>query len=360
MDGRAITLQTRGLTVQTYEPDWRNRLLAVIADPNIAYILMLLGIYGLFFELCNPGATSCRASSAASACCWRSTPSRRCRSTTPASALIAARCLVMVAGGHCAGLRRAGLGGLAAWSIGSISSSTARALVRRRLGVMIAALAVIADSSSRGFISLVVRSRRGVVIGAHELIGSRGEVTEDPRQAAAASVCHSEVWDARSAVRSSAAGRVMVTGREARVRSGTQPRECHALTCPFHPVDAGAVRLRRFGLARHARVRARRRVSSRTVLGAHGPGPRNPDSGRRPDGEGESARRRDGRAAAGRHHPGQRVGEGERGGLLPRDGSEAGHQRSRGLSTPPPSSPRQRCVRWWASSSWTSCWRSAK
>ncbi|HDN25847.1 MAG TPA: nodulation protein NfeD, partial [Thioploca sp.] len=46
---------TTGLEVKTLKPDWRNRLLSVITNPNVAYILMLLGIYGLFFELYNPG-----------------------------------------------------------------------------------------------------------------------------------------------------------------------------------------------------------------------------------------------------------------------------------------------------------------
>jgi membrane-bound serine protease (ClpP class) len=41
--------------VEESEPDWRTRLLTVITNPNVAYILMLLGIYGLFFELANPG-----------------------------------------------------------------------------------------------------------------------------------------------------------------------------------------------------------------------------------------------------------------------------------------------------------------
>ena len=42
--------------VDTIEPDFRQRLLAVIADPNIAYILLMLGFYGILFELQNPGA----------------------------------------------------------------------------------------------------------------------------------------------------------------------------------------------------------------------------------------------------------------------------------------------------------------
>lgn len=48
-------LITTGLVKISYQPDWRTRLLAVITNPNVAYILMLLGIYGLFFELANPG-----------------------------------------------------------------------------------------------------------------------------------------------------------------------------------------------------------------------------------------------------------------------------------------------------------------
>ncbi len=55
INGRDVTLETSGLEIETIEPDWRNELLSVITNPNIAYILMLLGVYGLFFELANPG-----------------------------------------------------------------------------------------------------------------------------------------------------------------------------------------------------------------------------------------------------------------------------------------------------------------
>lgn len=51
-----IALATRGASVIALAPDWRTRLLGVIASPNVAYLLMLLGVYGVLFELMNPGA----------------------------------------------------------------------------------------------------------------------------------------------------------------------------------------------------------------------------------------------------------------------------------------------------------------
>jgi membrane-bound serine protease (ClpP class) len=42
--------------VQTYEPSWREQFLNTIANPNLAYILLMIGFYGLLFELYNPGA----------------------------------------------------------------------------------------------------------------------------------------------------------------------------------------------------------------------------------------------------------------------------------------------------------------
>lgn len=55
LPGGRVTLDTAALTVTHIAPDWRSRLLAVIGDPGIAYILLLLGIYGLLYEFANPG-----------------------------------------------------------------------------------------------------------------------------------------------------------------------------------------------------------------------------------------------------------------------------------------------------------------
>ncbi len=63
MDGRKVlvagvtrTLHTSGAEHHGVVPSWRQRLLGRIVDPNVSYILFILGFYGLLFELSNPGA----------------------------------------------------------------------------------------------------------------------------------------------------------------------------------------------------------------------------------------------------------------------------------------------------------------
>jgi membrane-bound serine protease (ClpP class) len=63
IDGRIVstdagerTLHTAGASVTEVEMSWKYKLLLILSDPNIAYIFFLLGLYGLIFELYNPGA----------------------------------------------------------------------------------------------------------------------------------------------------------------------------------------------------------------------------------------------------------------------------------------------------------------
>jgi membrane-bound serine protease (ClpP class) len=55
-DGITRTLHTKGVQAQPIQMSWRDRLLDIISNPTIAYILLMLGIYGIFFELSSPGA----------------------------------------------------------------------------------------------------------------------------------------------------------------------------------------------------------------------------------------------------------------------------------------------------------------
>lgn len=54
-DGKEIVLQLADVEVVVAQMEGRERILNVISNPNVAYVLMLLGVLGLFFELSNPG-----------------------------------------------------------------------------------------------------------------------------------------------------------------------------------------------------------------------------------------------------------------------------------------------------------------
>ena len=51
-----IVLNTNNVEIEHLEKGWRIKILSLISDPNIAYIFLLLGIYGIFFELYSPGS----------------------------------------------------------------------------------------------------------------------------------------------------------------------------------------------------------------------------------------------------------------------------------------------------------------
>lgn len=50
-----IKLNTKYARLLSIKPDWKNKILSVITDPSVAYILLMLGVYGLFFEFMNSG-----------------------------------------------------------------------------------------------------------------------------------------------------------------------------------------------------------------------------------------------------------------------------------------------------------------
>ncbi len=55
IDGTTVTLALDGAEITRLEPGWRYEFLALITDPNVAYMLLMIGIYGLILEFYNPG-----------------------------------------------------------------------------------------------------------------------------------------------------------------------------------------------------------------------------------------------------------------------------------------------------------------
>ena len=54
LNSEKYIISSRNLFINRIEPSWRYKLLTVISDPSVAYILLLLGFYGLIYELVNP------------------------------------------------------------------------------------------------------------------------------------------------------------------------------------------------------------------------------------------------------------------------------------------------------------------
>jgi membrane-bound serine protease (ClpP class) len=214
MDGREITLQTRDLTVQTHEPDWRNRLLTVIADPNIAYILMLLGIYGLFFELWNPGYIV--PGVVGGICLLLALYAFQVLPISYAGlGLMLLGAGFMVAEAFVPGFGMLGLGGLAAFVIGSVILFDVEGADFGVAWPLILATALVSAAFFFGVVYFALRARRrAIVSGAEELIGSRGEALADFVDGVGRVRVHSEEWQARASGPIRRGARVTVTGRD--------------------------------------------------------------------------------------------------------------------------------------------------
>ncbi len=52
----SLTISSKALQLELIDPDWRTQVLAILTDPNVALILMMIGVYGMIFEFMNPGA----------------------------------------------------------------------------------------------------------------------------------------------------------------------------------------------------------------------------------------------------------------------------------------------------------------
>jgi membrane-bound serine protease (ClpP class) len=211
IDGREITLATAGLLYDRIEPDWRTRLLAVISNPTVAYMLMLLGIYGLIFEGYNPGAIVPGVVGAISLLL-----ALFALQLLPVNyaglALILLGVILMIGEFLMPSFGALGIGGVAAFVIGSII------LIDTDMpgfGVslpLITAIALAASLTLLGIIWFAMRSRvRPVVSGAEEMAHQMAEALED-FEVEGAVWTHGERWRARSRAPVRKGDQLRVTG----------------------------------------------------------------------------------------------------------------------------------------------------
>jgi membrane-bound serine protease (ClpP class) len=205
LDGRKVdvlgaerTLELKDARIVTMEPDWRSRLLAVIADPSIAYLLLLGGMFGLFFEFSNPGFVLPGVVGAISLLL-----ALYALQMLPVNyaglGLIILGLAFMIAEVFLPSFGVVGIGGVVAFMIGSVM------LIDTDIpgfGIPWSVIVPVGITSALfiffvGGMALKAR-KRPVVSGSEELLGSSGEVLEDFDGKDGWARVHGETWRIRS------------------------------------------------------------------------------------------------------------------------------------------------------------------
>jgi membrane-bound serine protease (ClpP class) len=221
IDGRVVKtpagevrLETRGRQAVELKPDWKTEIMQVISDPNIALILMTIGIYGILFEFWNPGAV---APGVVGAICL--IVALAALSVLPVNyaglALLILGIALMVAEAFLPSFGIVGLGGIAAFAIGALFlfDPEQSDIPIRASWQVIAGLTALSAALSLGVLGFALRARRRPVLtGAEEMIGAPGEVVHWAGGEGRVRV-HSEIWAARSGAMLAAGQKVRVTGR---------------------------------------------------------------------------------------------------------------------------------------------------
>ncbi len=195
--GREIMLDTRNLSLAEVEPDWRIRFLAAITDPNIALILMMIGVYGLLFEFMNPGAL------------YPGTIGAICLlvglyalSALPVNyagiALIGLGIGLMAAEAFAPSFGILGIGGIIAFGLGAAIMIDTDVPQFQIAAPVLAAVAVVCLGITLLTVRLSLAARRGkIVSGREEMIGSIGTILDWDGDRGYVHV-HGERWSARA------------------------------------------------------------------------------------------------------------------------------------------------------------------
>jgi membrane-bound serine protease (ClpP class) len=203
LDGRQIeiageerTLATAGWNLVAIEPDWRTELLAIITNPNVAYILMLIGIYGIIFEFYSPGLFLPGVAGAISLLL-----ALYAFQVLPVNyaglALIALGLAMMVAEMLVPSFGALGIGGIIAFVVGSVMLMDTDLPGFGISWQLVGGVALGAGLLLMLMIAMLARSqRRAVATGQEEMVGSLGQVL-DWREGAGRIRVHGEIWQAR-------------------------------------------------------------------------------------------------------------------------------------------------------------------
>lgn len=221
LDGEPVTLDTKEVTLREAEPSFRLRVLAALGSPEVAYILLLAGAYGILFELMNPGTIFPGTIGAISLLM-----ALYALNLLPVNytglALVLLGLGLMVAEAFAPSFGILGLGGAIAFALGSLMMfDTGIPGFRLSMAVVVGATLTSVLLFAVG-LAAAIRSRHGhAVSGGEALIGAHGTV-EDWHEHSGHIHLAGETWAAQAAT-------PLVPGEAVRVTSR------HGLTLSVEP-----------------------------------------------------------------------------------------------------------------------------
>ncbi|MDQ3060132.1 MAG: nodulation protein NfeD [Pseudomonadota bacterium] len=225
LDGRRLTvlgqdkqLATTGAPVIEIAPDWRTRLLAVITDPGIAYVLLMIGFYGLLFEFFSPGLVA--PGVIGGICLLLALFALQLLPVNYAGlGLIALGVGLLVAEHFAPGFGLLGLGGVTAFVIGSVMLIDTDAPAYQIPWYLIAGMSAASVAFLLLVLNFALRARKQpIVSGREQMLGATGEVLVNSDGSLSALI-QGEVWQVRANAPLGRGQRVRVVGIDGLVLS---------------------------------------------------------------------------------------------------------------------------------------------
>jgi len=220
IDGRTVTvagkpkqIATAGLTVVNVTPDWRTELLTLVTNPNVAFILLLIGVYGLILEFFNPGAVA--PGLIGSICLVVALYALALLPVNYAGvALVLIGIGLMIAEAHIGAFGAIGVGGIVAFVIGALMMFPADVPGLQLSSAVVIGTAIASAALFVLVLAVLLRSRkRPVVTGGEALIGAAGEAVAWHGREGRVSI-KGELWRARAAAPLQAGAAIKVVDRD--------------------------------------------------------------------------------------------------------------------------------------------------
>jgi len=220
IDGRTVTvagkpkqIASAGLEVVTVTPDWRTELLALVTNPNVAFILLLIGVYGLILEFFNPGAVA--PGLIGSICLVVALYALALLPVNYAGvALVLIGIGLMIAEAHIGAFGAIGVGGIVAFVIGELMMFPSGMPGFELSNGVIFGTAIASAALFLLVLAVLLRSRkRPVVTGGEALIGAAGEAVSWQGNEGRVSI-KGELWRARAKAPLQVGTRIKVVDRD--------------------------------------------------------------------------------------------------------------------------------------------------